>query len=172
MTPSNEISHVVDGLGYDAYVVSGYASREVSLCDRRNHLCPYLPPSELKVTEEVNVDKSKYRPRSPPDFSSKFLKAIEDDRIRKEEEEIHRKEEKRQRMIVLLLSLGIWVATVPSAGWGKYTGRAVELPFISQFATSSYFDRVEAGLSSPSSSRHSRASTLLSRLAVFLADEK
>ncbi|XP_023319201.1 dynein regulatory complex subunit 7 [Trichogramma pretiosum] len=90
------------GLGYDAYVVSGYASREVSLCDRRNHVCPYLPPSELKVTEEVNVDKSKYRPKSPPDFSSKFLKAIEDDRIRKEEEEIHRKEEERQRMIVEL----------------------------------------------------------------------
>ncbi|CAB0043515.1 unnamed protein product [Trichogramma brassicae] len=77
----------------------------------------------------------------------------------------------RGRYVQLLLSLGIWVATVPSAGWGKYTGRAVELPFISQFATSSYFDRVEAGLSSPSSSRHSRASTLLSRLAVFLADE-
>ncbi|CAB0042828.1 unnamed protein product [Trichogramma brassicae] len=73
----------------------------------------------------------------------------------------------RGRYVQLLLSLGIWVATVPSAGWGKYTGRAVELPFISQFATSSYFDRVEAGLSSPSSSRHSRASTLLSRLAHY-----
>jgi len=31
------------GSGYDAYVVSGYATREFCVCDQTRVVCPYLP---------------------------------------------------------------------------------------------------------------------------------
>jgi len=41
------------GAGYDAYVVSGYATREICLSDETREICPLL-----KEKEEVNVENS------------------------------------------------------------------------------------------------------------------
>lgn len=89
------------GLGYDAYVVSGYASREQSLCDQTRRNCPYLPAPPAPAEPEPPLDTSKYRPRSPPDFSSKFLEGIEARERKKLEDEMELREEERQRMIMV-----------------------------------------------------------------------
>ncbi|XP_014205782.1 dynein regulatory complex subunit 7 [Copidosoma floridanum] len=87
------------GLGYNAYVVSGYASREQTLCDRRMLPCPYLPREKEAEPPPPSVDKSKYRPKSPPDFKSKFIEEMEARERRKVEAELEERENQRIRMI-------------------------------------------------------------------------
>ena len=89
------------GLGLDAYVVSGYASREQCRFDQTRRTCPYLPMPEEPPVPPPKVDRSKYRPRSPPDFSSKFLEEVEARKQKQIEDEKARLDEEHQRMIMV-----------------------------------------------------------------------
>lgn len=82
-------------------MVSGYASREQSLCDQTREVCPYLPQAEEPAPEPAKLDTSKYRPKSPPDFKSKFLEEMNERESKKIEMEMELKEEQRQRMIMV-----------------------------------------------------------------------
>ncbi|KAJ8674312.1 hypothetical protein QAD02_005574 [Eretmocerus hayati] len=90
------------GLGYNAYVVSGYASREVSLCDLTMISCPYLDETVSPEPPPPKIDESKYRPRSPLNFDSKYLEGVEAKKRRKKEEEMRQREEERRKIIMEL----------------------------------------------------------------------
>lgn len=67
------------GTGFSAYVVSGYASREVSQNDQRRVVCPNIP-NDVKQIDEVDEDAL----TMIPDLKSNFL--IEKERMEREKE--------------------------------------------------------------------------------------
>lgn len=92
------------GQGYNAFVVSGYASREQVLCDMTRRTCPYLPETEQTP---LPIDKPKivkYQLKAPPDFRSRFLLELEDREKAKMEAELQRQEEQRQKMITVRIT--------------------------------------------------------------------
>ena len=89
------------GEGYDAYVCSGYATREQVECDQRMSDCPYLPKEPCEPPEIVKTNAAKYRAQSPPDFSSEFLKELEQVEKKKVQDKFdYEKEEKRKLILV------------------------------------------------------------------------
>lgn len=90
------------GQGYNAFVVSGYASREQVLCDMTRKTCPYLVKSELIPPQtEVSDIVNKYRLKSPPDFRSKFLLELEDREKKRIEAELKKQREEEQKLIAV-----------------------------------------------------------------------
>ncbi|XP_011352287.1 dynein regulatory complex subunit 7 [Ooceraea biroi] len=88
------------GQGYNAFVVSGYASREQVFCDMTRRTCPYLPEEEQALPPPADVRKiSKYQLKAPPDFKSQFLLELENREKERVEAELQREKEERQRMI-------------------------------------------------------------------------
>lgn len=67
------------GSGIPAYVICGYATREVTLNDQRRVICPINPnPIQESPEPQETIKKSqKYTLRDPPDFRSKFLLELE-----------------------------------------------------------------------------------------------
>ena len=65
------------GAGYDAYVVSGYASRAVTLLDLTTEECPLLA-EKGKDKEEVEEDKEppRYAARPPRSLESGFKEKV------------------------------------------------------------------------------------------------
>ncbi len=61
------------GSGYDAYVVAGYATREVCNMDQSRTICPLLIKSEEKKQEKIEKEAGKYAVRPPRDMNSKYL---------------------------------------------------------------------------------------------------
>lgn len=50
------------GQGYNAFVVSGYASKEQTLCDLTRRSCPYIPQPEKKLQEDtIRPEITKYK---------------------------------------------------------------------------------------------------------------
>ena len=89
------------GLGYNAFVASGYASREQTLGDQTKFNCPYLSQNEELKTSSPKLSTSKYRPKSPPDFRSKFIEEMQVQKRKKIENELAKYEENHQRMIAV-----------------------------------------------------------------------
>lgn len=89
------------GLGYDAYVVSGYASRETTFCNQRMLPCPDLSTAEEPPSPEPEVVVPKYRPTSPPTFRSRFLDGLEARKRDRDEQETRQRVEERQRLITV-----------------------------------------------------------------------
>ncbi|XP_028050974.2 dynein regulatory complex subunit 7 [Monomorium pharaonis] len=87
------------GQGYNAFVVSGYASREQVLCDVSRRTCPYLPKVEQTQPPADKPKIVKYQLKAPPDFRSQFLLELEERERAKTEAELQRQEVERQRMI-------------------------------------------------------------------------
>ena len=53
---SNLLCSMLIGAGYDAYVVSGYATKEVCLADESRQICPLLiPPEKVKFYLKVLI---------------------------------------------------------------------------------------------------------------------
>lgn len=80
------------GAGYDAYVVSGYATREVCTMDLSRRVCPLMIKSEEKKEEQKKKEMGKYIVKPPKDLTSKYehnqeLKA----KKKKEEAELKRR---------------------------------------------------------------------------------
>ncbi|XP_076235310.1 dynein regulatory complex subunit 7-like [Calliopsis andreniformis] len=111
------------GQGYNAFVVSGYARREQTLCDLTRIPCPYLrkpkppppPPAEPEIT--------KYKLKPPTEYTSQFLEELEREQERKVQEKLRRQEEEERRLIEELEQLPTdkywghrihaWVAILP-----------------------------------------------------------
>ncbi|XP_058807952.1 dynein regulatory complex subunit 7 [Phymastichus coffea] len=87
------------GLGCNAYVASGYASREQSLCDQTRRTCPYLEAADEAKAAAPQPTDCKYRPKSPPNFESRFLAALDEKISRERQRERQDYEEMRRRMI-------------------------------------------------------------------------
>ncbi|XP_067217266.1 dynein regulatory complex subunit 7 [Linepithema humile] len=87
------------GQGYNAYVVSGYASREQVLCDMTRRICPYLPEKEQTLPRTEMPKIVKYQLKAPPDFRSQFLLELENRERKRIEDDLRQQEEERQRMI-------------------------------------------------------------------------
>ncbi|XP_004704701.1 dynein regulatory complex subunit 7 isoform X1 [Echinops telfairi] len=81
------------GSGYDAYCVSGYASRDLCAMDLTRELCPLTTKAKEVVLEEEKAPCKKYAIRPPRDLSSRF----EQEQEMKRQEEIKAKEMKRLR---------------------------------------------------------------------------
>ena len=99
------------GHGFDAYVVSGYATREVTANDQCRVVCPAIAvkESERKAREEEEqrqtpdevLPRTKYQLKAPIDLGSKFLKQLdaeEEQRLREEEARTAAEEEERIRV--------------------------------------------------------------------------
>jgi len=75
------------GVGYDAYVVSGYAPRPVTLNDQTQTVCPLL--EDAPATEEKKVsgirDNQRYKMLIKPTFESKYMKQQEEEEKKKVE---------------------------------------------------------------------------------------
>jgi hypothetical protein len=82
------------GFGYDAYVVCGYANREVCTMDQSRRQCPLLFKTEEKKLESKEKEIGKYAVKPPKDLNSKFLLTQEQRAKKKiaDEEERQRKE--------------------------------------------------------------------------------
>ncbi|XP_011504670.1 PREDICTED: coiled-coil domain-containing protein lobo homolog [Ceratosolen solmsi marchali] len=90
------------GLGYNAYVINGYASSYQTLCDQTLVLCPYLPPSIEPSAPTPSPFVSKYKPTPPADLTSKFLRSIEEREQQKIQKEYDRQEEEHMQNIANL----------------------------------------------------------------------
>lgn len=74
---STVLCSILIGVGYDAYVVSGYADRDIALRIMVRVDCPFPP---FKEEEEKPPEKSKiekYAIKPPNDYKSKFLMMME-----------------------------------------------------------------------------------------------
>lgn len=80
------------GAGYDAYVVAGYATREVCNMDQSRTTCPLLIKKEEKKEEQQKKDPGKYAVKPPKDMNSKYLQAME----AKERKRIAEEEERKR----------------------------------------------------------------------------
>jgi len=90
------------GAGYDAYVVSGYASREICNMDQSRETCPLLKgDGEVKETVERGQTK-KYAVKPPKDLQSKFERRQKQKKIDAEKEkEEELKKEKLEKLAAL-----------------------------------------------------------------------
>ena len=88
------------GQGYNALVVSGYASREQVRCDMSMRACPYLPKAENQEPNRESTEMSLYRLKSPPDFRSQLMVELEAKEARKIQEELEYQENERRRMLM------------------------------------------------------------------------
>jgi len=80
---SNLLCSMLIGAGYDAYVVSGYASKEVCLADESRQICPFLKPTEKIVEVVAEKPNKKYTVRQPRGLSSKYEKRMKEQEIEK-----------------------------------------------------------------------------------------
>lgn len=90
------------GAGYDAYVVAGYATREVCNMDQSRTICPFLIKKDEKVEEKVKVEAGKYTVKPPRDMNSKYLQAMEAKEAKRLFEEGERKRLEREKEIAEL----------------------------------------------------------------------
>ena len=89
------------GQGYNAYVCSGYASQEQVNCDQRMIKCPYLEEPNIEIPETQKIDETKYRPKSPPDFRSKFLSKLDETEKKKIQQQVELEIENEKRAIMV-----------------------------------------------------------------------
>ncbi|XP_022244668.1 dynein regulatory complex subunit 7-like isoform X1 [Limulus polyphemus] len=87
------------GVGYDAYVVCGYATKEVCLMDTSMKNCPYLQDDEVERSEEKRKIEQKYAVKPPKDLNSKYEQMIKERKLQEEhaDEEKRRKEEEEEK---------------------------------------------------------------------------
>ncbi|XP_024935965.1 dynein regulatory complex subunit 7 isoform X1 [Cephus cinctus] len=117
------------GQGYNAFVVSGYASREQVYCDLTKRPCPYLPKPAEHVPLPPIGDTSRYKLKSPPDLRSQFLLELEEREQKKIQDHLRCQEEERQRMISELerplpdeywgFRIHAWVVILPERGGAR-----------------------------------------------------
>lgn len=93
------------GQGYNAFVVSGYASREQTLCDLTRRSCPYIlqPEKHTKRKPEEQQPKiTKYELKLPIDYKSQFLSELGEEKARKLEEKLIFDEKEQQKLIEVI----------------------------------------------------------------------
>ncbi|XP_076751284.1 dynein regulatory complex subunit 7 [Xylocopa sonorina] len=113
--------------GYNAFVVSGYASREQTLCDLSRETCPYIPKPEKPhrpKSEQPQITKYKLKPVT--EYKSIFLSELEDEKAKQLEEKLRTAEKEQQKLIEKLEQLPVdeywghrihaWVAILSELG--------------------------------------------------------
>lgn len=83
------------GAGYDAYVVCGYATREMTLCDETREICPLMKKKNEVKKEEKEREMKKYTVKPPKDLRSKFILEME---ARKEAEQAKEEKQRKKEM--------------------------------------------------------------------------
>ncbi|KAI4477018.1 hypothetical protein M0802_014792, partial [Mischocyttarus mexicanus] len=136
------------GQGYNAFVVSGYASREQVQCDRTRITCPYLPKAEPKILEEERIVNLTYQLKPPADFRSKFLLKMNAREKLKLETEIKEQEEKQAKIIMELEKprpdeyhghrIHAWVVVLPAVNGAK--GKQINNPFFIESSSGEKYD--------------------------------
>ncbi len=97
------LASLLIGAGYDAYVVCGYATREVCDMDESRTHCPLLIKADEKKVDVVRKEVGKYSIKPPKDLNSKYLAAQDDKQKRLSEEEKQKLEQKKEETIAALL---------------------------------------------------------------------
>lgn len=88
------------GQGYNAFVVSGYASREQTLCDLTRRSCPYIPQPEKKFQEDmIRPEITKYKLNLNVEYKNQFLSESEEEKARKLQEKLLLAEKEQQNLI-------------------------------------------------------------------------
>ncbi|CAL7949593.1 unnamed protein product [Xylocopa violacea] len=113
--------------GYNAFVISGYASREQTLCDLTRETCPYLPKPEKPhqpKSEQPKITKYQFKPVT--EYKSLFLSELEEEKTKQLEEKLLLAEKEQQKLIEKLEQLPVdeygghrihaWVAILPELG--------------------------------------------------------
>ncbi|XDV26584.1 hypothetical protein PO909_030240, partial [Leuciscus waleckii] len=77
---SSVLCSLLLGAGYNAYCVSGYATKEMCLLDQSRQECPLLQTPIQEKTEERKKTKSKYSVKRQPNLNSLFEKRQEEKR--------------------------------------------------------------------------------------------
>lgn len=90
------------GKGYNAFVISGYATREQTMCDLTRTTCPYLQQSKPPSLVPVQTEISKYKLKTPPEYESQFLTERKQEEEKKLQEKLRRQEEEQQRLIEVI----------------------------------------------------------------------
>lgn len=85
------LASLLIGAGYDAYVVAGYATREVCNMDQSRIICPFLIKSEVKMEEKTKKETGKYAVKPPRDMNSKYLEAMDAKEKKRQFEEEEKK---------------------------------------------------------------------------------
>lgn len=90
------------GQNYNAFIVSGYASREQTLYDTSKVDCPYFPKSETIVPVVDTKTEQKYCLKPPPNFTSKLLLNLEEEKNKIAQDEEDRKEKDRKKDVIVI----------------------------------------------------------------------
>ncbi|XP_046144860.1 dynein regulatory complex subunit 7 isoform X3 [Osmia bicornis bicornis] len=115
------------GRGYNAFVVSGYASREQTLCDLTRTTSPYLPQPEKHAPAQLQTEQlCRYELKLPTAYDSEFLLKLEQEEEQKLQEKLRLEEEEQRRLIEDLEQPSIdeyyghrihaWVVILPESG--------------------------------------------------------
>ncbi|CAF1062156.1 unnamed protein product [Adineta ricciae] len=154
------------GAGYDAYVVSGYATREVCYMDTTRLPNPYMKKKEEKRPEKVKPPYKKYTVKPPKDLTSKYdaymhqrkLNEIQAEKDRKQEEENRRIAEIEKPLPDPLYGIRVhaWVLVLsgkrevpeaffiePTTGYGKATNDVEYLGIESVWNHQNYWVNVQ-----------------------------
>lgn len=97
------------GHGFDAFVVSGYASREITRNNQSRVVCPAIAEkcenrgeeedSDRESEDLVIFEESKYRLKDPIDLNSKFMKQLRDEEAERiADEKLKAAEEEAERI--------------------------------------------------------------------------
>lgn len=86
------------GAGYDAYVVSGYATREVCNMDQSRKICPLLVRRDEKKAEARRKEMGRYTVKPPRDLNSKYLLSQEQKIRRKLAEAAEKRRLEQERL--------------------------------------------------------------------------
>lgn len=91
------------GRHYNAFVVSGYASREQTLNDTSMLPCPYLKKSNESEEKIIDENSIKYELKAPPNFRSKLLDELEEKERQHIQNEKDQLEIERRREIMVII---------------------------------------------------------------------
>ena len=96
------LASLLIGSGYDAYVVSGYATKEICNMDQSRKLCPLIVKSEEKKVTTSRKEIGKYSVKAQRDLNSKYLHAQEQKRLRQLADEAERRRVEHERYLAEL----------------------------------------------------------------------
>lgn len=117
---------ILIGFGFPAMVVSGYATREMTMNDQRRVKCPYIPQekAEIEITQEVDP---KYRLKDAPFLKSRFLMQLEQIKSDAENEVLSKLDREKQFKLEMFeqpppdpengFRTHSWVVVIKNAPW-------------------------------------------------------
>ncbi|CAL8075052.1 unnamed protein product [Calicophoron daubneyi] len=85
------------GVGYDAYVVSGYATRECCYMDETRLTSPYVKKTEQQKSREEETESKKYAIKPPKDLTSQYEQAFLAKQMKEEAEKKQKEIEQAEK---------------------------------------------------------------------------